>query len=57
MKMAVIVAAIAFALGGLAPMAVLVAIMATVHVLRSPDRLLDASYAAAFCTLGYLFGG
>lgn len=45
-----------FPLGGLAPAVVILLAALLMHLARSPERLLDALYAAVFCGLGYLAG-
>lgn len=50
------VCAAAFALGGIAPAALCLAAFGLRYAARSPDRLLDLAYVAAFCGLGALVG-
>lgn len=48
--------AVLFTVGGAVPALLLIAVLAAIHVARSPDRLLDAAYVGIFCGLGYLAG-
>ena len=45
-----------FTLGGAGPAMIAATALATAWAIRSPDRLLDVAYVAAFCGLGYLAG-
>jgi hypothetical protein len=49
-------AAALFAFGGPVPALLLLALAAGVHVVRSPDRMLDAAVIGAFLGFGLLFG-
>lgn len=56
MKPASAAVAALFAIGGAVPALLLMALLAVIHVARSPERMLDAAYVCAFCGLGYLAG-
>lgn len=56
MKPALLCSAIFFAVGGPLPAVLPLLMLARIHVARSPDRLLDAAYVAAFCAMGYAAG-
>ena len=56
MKPTLLLAATLYTLGGLLPGIVGLAMGAALHAARSPDRLLDALWVAAFHLVGYLAG-